>query len=158
MPGVGGAGSSINEMTTFPSESVYTGAWIGEGKIEWNRLTWEQNPTQHHIVNALADLPILEYRPAFVTTGSSNLIVPERMSRVLDQDVPESKENEEFKTIDEINTVCFVGTGTMGCVNALIAALAGYDVVMYDVSEENLKRVPEKLGVVFAPTHRLRTQ
>ena len=47
-------------------------------------LTWEQNPTQYHIVNALADLPVLAYLPAMVTTGSTNLFVPDRMPRVLD--------------------------------------------------------------------------
>ena len=39
IPGVGGFGASLSEPTTFPSESVYTGAWIGEGKIDWNHLT-----------------------------------------------------------------------------------------------------------------------
>jgi aldehyde:ferredoxin oxidoreductase len=145
MPGIGGFGASVNEMTTFPSESLFTGAWIGEGKVEWNRLTWEQNPTQYHIVNGLADLPILEYRPAFVTTGSSNLIVADKPTRVLDQDPPaEPDAKAAFKTIDEIETVCFVGAGTMGCVNSLIAGLAGYDVVIYDVSQDNLNKVPER--------------
>ena len=41
-------------------------------------------------------------------------------------------------TIDEIKTVCFVGSGTMGCYNSLIAALAGYQVILYDVSAQNL--------------------
>ena len=144
MPGIGGFGASVNEMTTFPSESIYTGAWIGEGKVEWNRLTWEENPTQYYIVNALADLPILEYRPAFVTTGSSNLIVADKPSRVLDQVPPvEPDTKAAYKPINEIKTVCFVGAGTMGCVNSLVAALAGYDVVIYDVSAENLAKVPD---------------
>ena len=41
-------------------------------------------------------------------------------------------------TAHEIKTVCFVGSGTMGCYNSLIAALAGYQVVLYDVSAQNL--------------------
>lgn len=83
LPAVGGFGMALSEPTTFPSENVITEAYVGEGGIEWNRLTWEQNPTQFHIVNALADLPILEYRPAIVTKGSSNLLLPERWPRVL---------------------------------------------------------------------------
>jgi len=83
LPGVAGIGKSVSEATLFPSENIFTEGWIGNGKIEWNRLTWEQNPTQYHIVNALADLPILEYRPAFVTKGSSNLLVPDRLPRAL---------------------------------------------------------------------------
>jgi acetoacetate decarboxylase len=83
LPGVGGFGESISEATLFPSENVFTEGWIGAGEIKWNRLTWEQNPTQYHIVNALADLPVLEYLPAFVTKGSSNLFVPDRLPRAL---------------------------------------------------------------------------
>jgi enoyl-CoA hydratase/3-hydroxyacyl-CoA dehydrogenase len=46
-------------------------------------------------------------------------------------------------TIPEIKTVCYVGAGTMGCANSLVAAVSGYDVIVYDVSEENLARVPD---------------
>jgi acetoacetate decarboxylase len=83
LPGVGGFGTTVSEPTTFPSESVITDAWVGAGRVEWHRLTWEQNPTQFHIVNALADLPILEYRPAIVSKGSVNLAVPDRWPRAL---------------------------------------------------------------------------
>ena len=147
LPRVGGFGATVSEPTTFPSESVYTGMWIGEGKVDWNRLTWEQNPTQYHIVNALADLPNLEYLPAMVTTGSTNLFVPDRMPRVLDkkQTLPtNSAEESELKTIEEIETICFVGAGTMGCINSLVAAISGYKVELYDISEENLKQVPKR--------------
>jgi enoyl-CoA hydratase/3-hydroxyacyl-CoA dehydrogenase len=44
-------------------------------------------------------------------------------------------------TIKEIQTVCFVGAGTMGCANALIAAVSGYDVVIHDISAESLNQV-----------------
>jgi len=147
IPRVGGFGAALSEPTTFPSESVYTGMWIGDGKVDWNRLTWEQNPTQYHIVNALADLPILEYLPAMVTTGSTNLFVPERLPRVLDdkQTLPSSSDEEPAtRTIEEIQTVCFVGAGTMGCSNALVAAVSGYNVELYDISGETLKQVPQR--------------
>ncbi|MDH3491597.1 MAG: acetoacetate decarboxylase family protein [Gammaproteobacteria bacterium] len=83
IPAVGGFGAVVNEPTTFPSENVITEAYVGEGRIDWNQLTWQQNPTQAHIVNALAALPILEYRPAIVSKGSSNLFLPERWPRAL---------------------------------------------------------------------------
>lgn len=84
LPAVGGFGKpAVCEATTFPSESIYTEALVGEGKLDWNHLTWEQNPTQFHIVNALADLPVLQYLPAVVTKGSTNLMIPERWSRTL---------------------------------------------------------------------------
>jgi hypothetical protein len=147
LPRVGGFGATVSEPTTFPSESTYTGMWIGEGNIDWNKLTWEQNPTQFHIVNALADLPILQYLPAMVTTGSTNLMVPERLPRVLDkkETLPtEIEEDPTSGTIEEIGTVCFVGAGTMGCSNALVAAVSGYNVELYDISAETLKQVPQR--------------
>ena len=78
-----GFGQSVNEATTFPSENVIEQAWVGEGRVDWQRLTWEQNPTQYHIVNALADLPVHGWLPAVVARGSTNLVVMERLPRVL---------------------------------------------------------------------------
>ncbi len=83
MPGAGGFGHALNQPTTFPSEDIITEALVGEGQINWHQLSWEQNPTQFHIVNALADLPVLAYLPAIVTKGSTNLIVPEHLPRAL---------------------------------------------------------------------------
>ncbi len=82
-PAVPGFSQSVNEMTTFPSETVYTEAMVGEGNVDWQHLTWEQNPTQFHIVNALADLPVVAKLPAMVAKGSVNLILPENPPRVL---------------------------------------------------------------------------
>jgi 3-hydroxybutyryl-CoA dehydrogenase len=147
LPGVGGFGATVSEPTTFPSESAYTEVSVGEGTVDWNRLTWKQNPTQFHIVNALADLPVLAYLPAMVTRGSTNLFVPDRPPRVLDkpETLPEANgANAAERTIEEIDTVCFIGAGTMGCVNALVAAISGYNVELYDVSGETLKRVPQR--------------
>jgi 3-hydroxybutyryl-CoA dehydrogenase len=47
-------------------------------------------------------------------------------------------------TIKEIDTVCFVGAGTMGCANSLVAAVSGYDVVINDMSKESLAQVEDK--------------
>ena len=46
--------------------------------------------------------------------------------------------------IDEIKTVCYVGAGTMGCYNAIAAAISGYSVVLYDVDDTMLEQVPQK--------------
>ncbi|MAA87340.1 MAG: acetoacetate decarboxylase [Haliea sp.] len=82
-PAVGGFGEAVNEFTTFPSQNVIKEAWVGEGSARWQHLVWEQNPTQYHIVNALADLPVLAWRPALVVRGSTNLILPDRLPRVI---------------------------------------------------------------------------
>lgn len=47
-------------------------------------------------------------------------------------------------TIDEVQSVCFVGAGTMGSYNSLITALAGYRVFLYDISEEALLSSPDR--------------
>lgn len=43
--------------------------------------------------------------------------------------------------IEEIDTVCFIGAGTMGCFNSLMAAVAGYNAVVYDRSKEALDQM-----------------
>jgi len=83
MPGLGGYGQSLSETTLYPSENIIRESWVGQGRLEWQHLTWEQNPTQFHIVNALADLPVLEWLPATVAKGSTNLMVPERLTRIV---------------------------------------------------------------------------
>ena len=45
-------------------------------------------------------------------------------------------------TIAEIKRVCFVGAGTMGCYNAITAALAGYEAVLFDASADSLANAP----------------
>jgi enoyl-CoA hydratase / 3-hydroxyacyl-CoA dehydrogenase len=55
--------------------------------------------------------------------------------------------------ISEIKKVCFVGAGTMGCYNSLLAGMAGYETVVYDISEEALEGVTtgqEQLGDFLA--------
>jgi len=52
-----------------------------------------------------------------------------------------SKDN---KNVHNIKKVCFVGAGTMGCYNALVAALAGFSTVIYDVKSEVLQQVQAK--------------
>ncbi len=84
MPAIGGFGEpALNETVTFPSRNNITEAWIADGELEWASLTWEQNPTQYHIVNALQALPVVSYLPALVTRGSANLTLPERWTRTL---------------------------------------------------------------------------
>ena len=44
-------------------------------------------------------------------------------------------------TINEIKTVCFVGGGTMGCFNALLAGVAGYQARVWDHSPEVMEHL-----------------
>lgn len=43
-----------------------------------------------------------------------------------------------------IDRVTLIGAGTMGCYNALTAAISGYTVTLYDASEQSLAAVPER--------------
>ena len=83
LPGVSGFGETTSQPTAYPSDNVITSVQVGEGSVEWHELTWEQNPTQFHIVNALAELPILEYGPAVITEGSTNLILLDDLPRAI---------------------------------------------------------------------------
>jgi len=74
MPKTGEPGPDVSHPTVFPTAGSARQGWAGSGEVVWHRLTWEQNPTQFHIVNALADLPILEYRLALVLKGGSDLM------------------------------------------------------------------------------------
>lgn len=83
-PAAGGFGvAEVDEAVTFPSENHFTEVIAGEGRVNWHKSSWEQNPTQYQIVNALEALPVLEYLPALVTKGSTNLSLPERWTRTL---------------------------------------------------------------------------
>jgi 3-hydroxybutyryl-CoA dehydrogenase len=143
MPSIGGFGTALSEPTLFPSEAEYDEIQIGEGELVWHQLSWEQNPTQFHIVNALEALPILEYRPALVLKGKANLIVPGKFSRSLNTSAPAFTvpESRRPQPVEEIRTVSFIGAGTMGSFNSLVAALSGYQCVIYDVSEDALGQV-----------------
>jgi 3-hydroxybutyryl-CoA dehydrogenase len=44
--------------------------------------------------------------------------------------------------IEEIQKVCFIGAGTMGCFNSLVTAIFGYDCIVYDISAEALAAAP----------------
>lgn len=78
VPQVGGIGAAIDEMVLTPAGGAkvqYDRFQRGAGHVEFVRSTWEQLPTMFHIVNALADLPIVAYRGATLveTRGAKDL-------------------------------------------------------------------------------------
>ena len=53
-----------------------------------------------------------------------------------------------------VKKVCFIGAGTMGCFNSLLASGAGYECVIYDPCEESLKnRASNQLKLVDFLNH-----
>ncbi len=73
IPNPNGVGPAVSYPTLFPSENIATEVWLGQGEVHWEHLSWEQNPTQFHIINALADLPNLGVIYTAVTKGTTEL-------------------------------------------------------------------------------------
>ena len=46
---------------------------------------------------------------------------------------------------EEVQSVCFVGSGAMGCFNALVAGAAGLNCSVYDSSQTAMTSLPERL-------------
>ncbi|MDT2024584.1 acetoacetate decarboxylase family protein [Methylocella sp. CPCC 101449] len=77
-PQVGGISAAIDEIVLTPSGGAkvqYDRFQRGSGRVEFVRSTWEELPTMFHIINALADLPIIAYRGATLaeTRGAKDL-------------------------------------------------------------------------------------
>lgn len=51
------------------SQARTTGLWRGEGSVQFHAASWEDLPTQYHIVNTLASLQIKEARGASLSTS-----------------------------------------------------------------------------------------
>ena len=69
----------LSHATCIPSAgSRPKEAFYGRGEVQWHQTTWEKNPMQHHIINALAALPVLEIRWASVTRSGSTMSDPKK--------------------------------------------------------------------------------
>ncbi len=81
IPKVGAPGADLSQPILFPMCSEPAAAWQGSGTVTWTGMTWDQNPMQFHIINALAALPIIEMAPVVMTQGRA--ILMEARGRVL---------------------------------------------------------------------------
>jgi len=82
IPRVGGPGAELSQPILYPQSSEIKRAWTGKGTVQWAQLKWEQNPSQYHIIKALAELPIIEMAPAMMVQGAAYL--KSSQSRVLE--------------------------------------------------------------------------
>lgn len=73
IPNVGRPGAALSHAVLYPIAFTFTAAWRAEGTVRWQRLTPEQNPTQFHVIDALAELPIKGYRGSMIAVGSEVL-------------------------------------------------------------------------------------
>lgn len=81
LPNLGKGGAALSQATLYPQEMNIKQAWNGEGSVRWTKLTSEQHPLQYHIIEALANLPVLKYTKVLLSKGMAKLNVGD--SRVL---------------------------------------------------------------------------
>jgi len=63
----------LSYATAYPFSVRYREAWSAKGKLKWHPRTWEELPTQAHIVNALHGLPLKEIVSCTVCKASVTL-------------------------------------------------------------------------------------
>ena len=82
IPKVGGPGAELSQPILYPQRCELNRAWRGRGTVQWTQLKPQQNPTQWHIIQALAELPMIE--PAPVTMLKAVVILKPAQARVLE--------------------------------------------------------------------------
>ncbi len=83
IPNPDGVGAALSHPVLFPTEAHIDEYWVGTGEVHWEHLTWEQNPTQFHIINTLAGLPNLGVIYTAVTKGTTELEPAGKLIRAL---------------------------------------------------------------------------
>ncbi|MHA3794329.1 acetoacetate decarboxylase family protein [Rhizorhabdus wittichii] len=61
--------ADVEQMVLTPAGGAairYDRIWRGQGRVTFVRSSWEQLPTMFHIVNRLAELPVVEWRGASI--------------------------------------------------------------------------------------------
>jgi acetoacetate decarboxylase len=67
------AGPALSYATQFPITCRCREAWTATGRLAWRPRTWQELPTQAHIVNALHALPVGEIVSCIVSNVSITL-------------------------------------------------------------------------------------
>jgi acetoacetate decarboxylase len=58
IPKVGAPGADLSQFILFPQAMEVDKVYAGKGTLSWTELSVMQNPRQHHIIKALASLPV----------------------------------------------------------------------------------------------------
>ena len=69
IPKINGPGADLSQFILFPQRMEVETAQAGTGTLKWTELTWLQHPTQNHIINSLAALPIKKVTQAVLAEG-----------------------------------------------------------------------------------------
>jgi acetoacetate decarboxylase len=73
IPNIGKPGAALSEIVVYPQQKTTLSGWKGTGKITWTPINPAFHPAQFHIIDAMATLPIREYRQARFTKQINNL-------------------------------------------------------------------------------------
>lgn len=82
IPKVGAPGADLSQPISYPCSMSIREALVGTGSIKWTPTSYVQHPSQSHIINALASLPIYKTGPVILLVGSVTL--KPRHGRVLE--------------------------------------------------------------------------
>jgi Acetoacetate decarboxylase (ADC) len=69
IPKVGAPGAELNQPILYPQGMNISSVWTGRGTAQWTKLSYEQNPFQWKIINALAELPVKATNPVMMIKG-----------------------------------------------------------------------------------------
>jgi acetoacetate decarboxylase len=73
IPKINGPGADLSQFVLFPQGMAVESARAGTGSLKWTELTWLQHPTQNHIINSLAALPVNEITQSVLAEGRVTL-------------------------------------------------------------------------------------
>ncbi len=68
-------GADFSAASALPAKATFREAWMGKGEILFHNPTWEQAPLSYRIINALRDLPIVQYQGAVLARLSQDLLI-----------------------------------------------------------------------------------
>lgn len=73
IPNIGRPGAALSHATLYPVDATFLAGSSGTGKVAWTKADPAFNPLQAAIINALADLPVLEYKTCVFAKMVTNL-------------------------------------------------------------------------------------
>jgi len=82
IPKVGAPGADLSQFIHFPQWMEVENAYAGKGTVKWTELSVMQNPRQHHIIKALASLPVKKMVQSVLAEGE--VILDTTKARVLE--------------------------------------------------------------------------
>jgi len=73
IPKVGAPGADLSQFILFPQAMEVDTVYPGTGSLDWTELSVMQNPRQHHIIKALAALPVKRMIQSVLAKGEISL-------------------------------------------------------------------------------------